>query len=67
MKWTRTERSIPIPASIREALSTLDAAGFVGYLVGGCVRDFLIQRNLFHNFSGPSGVGDYCMVTGTQN
>ena len=30
-------------------------------------RDFLIQRNLYHNLAGPSGVGDYCQVNGAQN
>lgn len=30
-------------------------------------RDFLIQRNLYHGLSGPQGVGDYCMVSGSQN
>ncbi len=44
MKWTRIERPIPVPSVIREALASLDAAGFVGFLVGGCVRDFLLQR-----------------------
>jgi len=44
LKWTRIERPIQLPAAIREALASLDAAGFVGYLVGGCVRDFLLQR-----------------------
>ena len=30
-------------------------------------RDFLIQRNLYHNLNGPNGVGDYCMMDGTHN
>ena len=30
-------------------------------------RNFLIQRNLYHNLNGPNGVGDYCMVSSTQN
>jgi hypothetical protein len=30
-------------------------------------RNFLIQRNLYHNLNGPNGVGDYCMVNNTQN
>jgi hypothetical protein len=25
-------------------------------------RDYLIQRNLYHNWSGPSGTGDYCVM-----
>lgn len=30
-------------------------------------RNFLIQRNLYHNLNGPNGIGDYCMVNSTQN
>jgi poly(A) polymerase len=45
LKWTRTERPIALPAKVREILSSLDAAGFVGFLVGGCVRDALLLRN----------------------
>lgn len=30
-------------------------------------RDYLIQRNLSHNLSGPNGVGDYCMMDATHN
>jgi hypothetical protein len=30
-------------------------------------RNFLIQRNLYHNLNGPNGLGDYCMVNSTQN
>ena len=30
-------------------------------------RDFLIQRNLYHNLSGPNGLGDYCMMDSTHN
>jgi poly(A) polymerase len=33
-----------IPAPVRDILAQLDAAGFVGFLVGGCVRDSLLQR-----------------------
>lgn len=30
-------------------------------------RNYLIQRNLDHNLSGPNGVGDYCMMDATHN
>jgi hypothetical protein len=30
-------------------------------------RNYLIQRNLYHNLNGPNGVGDYCMVNAAQN
>jgi poly(A) polymerase len=44
LKWIRIERPIAVPAPVREILSRIDAAGFVGFLVGGCVRDALLQR-----------------------
>lgn len=34
-----------IPAQVQTALSTLNAAGFEGYLVGGCVRDILLGKS----------------------
>ena len=33
-----------VPASAREALSRLSAAGYAAFLVGGCVRDSLLGR-----------------------
>lgn len=44
LKWTRTERAMPLPAAVRATLSKLDDAGFVGFIVGGSVRDFLLGR-----------------------
>ncbi|MEN9722097.1 MAG: hypothetical protein RJB38_83 [Pseudomonadota bacterium] len=44
MKWTRIDRAMPLPVGVREALSRIDAAGFVGFIVGGSVRDFLLGR-----------------------
>ncbi|HUQ32423.1 MAG TPA: hypothetical protein VM095_09900 [Pyrinomonadaceae bacterium] len=48
--------------------------GHAQYLANGAwanmqlgTRHYLIQRNLYHNLNGPSGVGDYCMVNSTQN
>ena len=34
-----------IPKEVRAAVAILSTAGFEAYLVGGCVRDFLIGRN----------------------
>ncbi|MBC7398265.1 MAG: CCA tRNA nucleotidyltransferase, partial [Bdellovibrionales bacterium] len=42
--WTRIDRPFTIPTEVRGVLSTLYAAGFEAYLVGGCVRDFLIGK-----------------------
>ena len=33
-----------LPEEVRAALSRLDAAGHVAYVVGGCVRDFLLGK-----------------------
>jgi len=35
---------MPLPAAVRQALAQLDEAGFVGFMVGGCVRDFFLSR-----------------------
>lgn len=43
-KWIRTEKSFSVPTYVRDALQRLNDAGFVAYLVGGSVRDFLLKR-----------------------
>lgn len=35
---------IKVPVGAREILNRLESAGFEAYLVGGCVRDYLMQR-----------------------
>ncbi len=42
--WTRIDRPFPVPSEVRAVLSVLYAAGFEAYLVGGCVRDFLLGK-----------------------
>lgn len=39
-KWTNQE--FPIPPEVRTVLTTLENAGFEAWLVGGCVRDYLL-------------------------
>ncbi len=34
----------PLPSPVKTALSRLNAAGFEAYIVGGCVRDFLLGK-----------------------
>lgn len=46
MKWIRTERPILLPPEVREVIQALDDEGYVAYVVGGCVRDFLLGRTL---------------------
>lgn len=43
-KWIRTERPLPLPVYVREAIQVLGDAGHVAYVVGGSVRDFLLGR-----------------------
>lgn len=38
------DKEIPVPSSVMKVLERLYEAGFEGYLVGGCVRDFLMGR-----------------------
>ncbi len=42
--WTRIDKSFSVPSEVRSVLSALYSAGFEAYLVGGCVRDFLLGR-----------------------
>lgn len=42
--WTRIDKPFAIPSEVRAALGILFDAGFDAYLVGGCVRDFLIGK-----------------------
>lgn len=41
---TETSPTVSIPKEALEVIETLQAAGFEGYLVGGCVRDMLLLR-----------------------
>ncbi|MGZ3689463.1 MAG: CCA tRNA nucleotidyltransferase, partial [Bdellovibrionota bacterium] len=45
-KSIRTERPFPLPVYVKEALQRLDEAGYVAYVVGGSVRDFLLGREV---------------------
>ena len=38
------ELDIILPTSVARALSVLEACGYEGYTVGGCVRDSLLGR-----------------------
>jgi tRNA nucleotidyltransferase/poly(A) polymerase len=43
-KWIRIDQTFPLPVYVKEALQKLDEAGHIAYVVGGCVRDFLLHR-----------------------
>ncbi len=43
-KWIRIDRAFPLPAYVKAALQILDEAGHIAYVVGGCVRDFLLGK-----------------------
>jgi poly(A) polymerase len=42
--WTRIDRNFAVPQSVRMVLNALYDGGHEAYLVGGCVRDFLLGR-----------------------
>ena len=42
--WTRIDKPFAVPSEVRGVISALYDAGFEAYLVGGCVRDFLLSR-----------------------
>ncbi len=52
-KWIRVDRPFSLPGYVREALHKINDSGHVAYLVGGCVRDFILGRE----------VKDYDLVT----
>jgi poly(A) polymerase len=46
LKWIRSDRALPLPAYVKEALQKLGEAGHVAYIVGGSVRDFLLGKEV---------------------
>ncbi len=44
--WTRIDKAFPVPASVRAILNALYDSGHEAYLVGGCVRDFFLGREV---------------------
>lgn len=42
----RIDRPFPLPEYVKDALQSLNKAGFVAYLAGGSVRDFLLLKNI---------------------
>ena len=38
---------IALPIYVKNALKRLEQSGFEAYAVGGCVRDFLLGREVF--------------------
>ena len=45
-KSIRIKKSFPLPSFVRSALQKLDEAGQVSYVVGGSVRDFLLEKEI---------------------
>jgi len=43
--FEKHEQNMELPKEIKEINKKLVAAGFESYLVGGCVRDFLLEKN----------------------
>jgi poly(A) polymerase len=46
LKSTLSKKKIPLPDYVLDAIDRLKKAGFEAYLVGGSVRDFLLERGL---------------------
>jgi len=44
MAKENNEKKFTIPKEVRAAVAILESAGFEAYLIGGCVRDLLIER-----------------------
>lgn len=44
-KWIPINRPVPLPEAVKKVLNKLDRAGHLVYLVGGCVRDFFLNRS----------------------
>jgi poly(A) polymerase len=44
--WTRIDKAFPVPPPVRSILNTLFDSGHESYLVGGCVRDFFLGREI---------------------
>lgn len=62
-KWIRVKRAFPLPAYVKQALQRLDEAGHVAYVVGGSVRDFLLQREpKDHDIATDAGPEELCAI-----
>ena len=46
LRSIRINRPFPVPPFVREVLRKLHDHGHIAYLVGGCVRDFLLHREV---------------------
>lgn len=44
MQWIPIDRPIIIPEAVKSVIQKLNQKGYVAYLVGGCVRDHLLDR-----------------------
>ena len=42
--WTRIDKPFSVPTEVRQVITALLAANFEAYLVGGCVRDFILGK-----------------------
>jgi tRNA nucleotidyltransferase/poly(A) polymerase len=42
LKWIPTSRAFPLPPHVKEAIARLSEHGYLAYVVGGSVRDYLL-------------------------
>ena len=63
-KWIRIDRPFPLPAFVKQAIQILDDAGFIAYVVGGSVRDFLMGKDIRetkdHDIATSAGPNQLC-------
>lgn len=63
MKSIRSDRPFFLPIYVKKALQRLDEAGYVAYVVGGCVRDFLLgKESKDHDIVTNANPDDLCRL-----
>jgi len=62
-KWIRINKPFPLPPHVKEAIQKLNEAGQIAYIVGGSVRDFLLNReSKDHDIATSAGPEELCRL-----
>ncbi|HTL11107.1 MAG TPA: hypothetical protein VL588_01385, partial [Bdellovibrionota bacterium] len=60
-RWIPINRPFALPDHVKDAVHRLDEAGHVAYVVGGSVRDFLLNReSKDHDVATSAGPDELC-------